>query len=115
MIGILDLGMSNLRSVANAVALAAVDVCVESAGIQFDALTHLILPGVGHFGAAMNRLRELGFEQPVRDFAASGRPVLGICLGMQLLAGTGTEGGKTPSLALAPRTVARLPMRSDLR
>ena len=107
MIGVLDLDIGNLRSVCNAVSECGFEVEVVNAAARFDDLNHLIMPGVGHFGRAVRRLSEEGLAQPLRDFAASGRPMLGLCVGMQLLASAGTEGGWTPSLDLVPGSVMR--------
>lgn len=109
MIGILDLDIGNLRSVANAVAEGGFDPLTVAGADGLDRATHMIVPGVGHFGAAMARLRERGLVGPLRAFAASGRPLMGLCLGMQLLAALGTEGGETEGLGLVPGAVRRLP------
>ena len=107
MIGILDVDLGNLRSVANAIEHAGPDAVLVQAGDPLADLTHLILPGVGNFRAAMTRLEDRRLVQPLRDFAASGRPFLGICLGMQLLATSGDEGGSGPGLGLIPGHVRR--------
>lgn len=108
MIGILDIGMGNLRSVQNAVHQNGFDPVVVNAAAEFDDLTHLILPGVGNFSAAMPEIETRALRQPILDFAASGRPLLGTCLGMQLLMGGGEEGGIHAGLGLIPGRVARL-------
>lgn len=107
-IGIVDLGIGNLRSVANAVDELGYDVEILNRPAQWDAVSHLILPGVGHFGTAMATVSGERWLEPLRNFAFSGRPLLGICLGMQLLAETGTEGGISSGLGLIPGTVVRL-------
>lgn len=109
MIGIVDYGMSNVRSVMNAVREVGCDAMLVSDPDELADATHAIVPGVGQFAAAMRRLNESGMTDAVRGFAAEGKPVLGICLGMQLLVATGTEGGETAGLALVPGTVRRLP------
>jgi imidazole glycerol-phosphate synthase subunit HisH len=109
MIGVLDYGMGNLRSVCNAVYEIGQDWVLRDNGEEFDDLSHLIIPGVGHFATAMRQLRERELEAPIRAFAASGRPVLGVCLGMQILAGHGAEGGGQAGLGLIPATVEPLP------
>ena len=107
-IGILNLGMGNLRSVENAIYSLGHDPRLIAAPAELDDLSHLIIPGVGAFAAAMNRMADAGLTDAVRAFGASGRPVLGLCLGMQLLATQGDEGGETPGLGLVPGTVKRL-------
>ena len=108
-VGILRMPMGNLRSAFNAVYENGVEpVFVDESG-DFDALTHLIVPGVGNFRAVMGHLEERGLATRIRDFAASGRPLLGICAGMQLFAERGTESGETAGIGLIHGTVDRLP------
>lgn len=114
MIGILDIGMGNLRSVHNAVYQNGFDPVIVDTASELDVLTHLILPGVGNFGTAMPEIEVRAFRQPILDFAASGRPLLGTCLGMQLLMGVGEEGGIRAGLDLIPGRVTRLTGK-DLR
>jgi glutamine amidotransferase len=111
-IGILNLEMGNLRSVSNAVFSLGWDPELIDAPEALDDVSHLIIPGVGAFHTAMRRMDHKGLREPVRDFAASGRPLLGLCLGMQLLATTGEEGDPAPGLDLIPGHVERL--RADL-
>jgi imidazole glycerol-phosphate synthase subunit HisH len=108
-VGILKMPMGNLRSAYNAVYENGFDPVFVDAGSDFDGLTHLIVPGVGHFKAVMQHLEQDGLAGRIRAFAASGRPLLGICAGMQLLAERGTEGGETPGLGLVHGSVERLP------
>ena len=115
MIGILDLGMGNLRSLSNAIDHSGFDVQVTENQAPFDDFTHLIIPGVGHFRAAMGSVFERQLRPQVQAFAASGRPVLGICLGMQLLAAMGTEGGEMEGLGLIAGVVRKLETGPDLR
>lgn len=108
-IGILQMPMGNLRSAYNAIYENGFDpVLVDNNG-SFDDLTHLIVPGVGNFTAVMRHLEEDGLADRIRDFAASGRPLLGICAGMQLLATRGVESGPTDGLGLIEAEVTRLP------
>jgi glutamine amidotransferase len=108
MIGILDIGMGNLRSVQNALFHNGFDPVVVSAADEFDKLTHLILPGVGNFSAAMPEIDTRQLLQAILDFVASGRPLLGTCLGMQLLMQEGEESGIHAGLSLIPGRVTRL-------
>lgn len=108
MIGILDIGMGNLRSVENAVYQNGFDPAVVGAVANFDNLTHLILPGVGNFSAAVPELMDRQLKQPILDFVASGRPLLGTCLGMQLLMSMSEEGDKNVGLDLISGPVKRL-------
>ena len=113
-VGILDLGTGNLRSVANAVSQLGYDPVMIADG-SLGELTHLIIPGVGQFAAAMGALQERGFLEELRSYANSGRPLLGICLGMHILATRGTEGGLTEGLALVPGLVDRLTPGEGIR
>ena len=108
MIGILDIGMGNLRSVKNAVYQNGFDPIVVAAAANFDDLTHLILPGVGNFSAAVPEIESRQLRQPILDFVASGRPLLGTCLGMQLLMSASEEGGNNAGLDLIAGKVTRL-------
>jgi len=115
MIGVLDIDAGNLRSVVNTVDQGGHDVRVVDNGRELDSLSHLIIPGVGHFGAASRHLQQLQLVQPILEFAASGRPLLGLCVGMQLLATEGTEGGTFPGLGLVPGSVVRIPDAPGVR
>lgn len=108
MIGILDFGMGNLRSVANAVYQNGFDPVFIKTAADFDNISHLILPGVGNFSAAVPEINNRQLWQPILNFVASGRPLLGTCLGMQLLMSNGEEGGSYLGLGLIPGKVTRL-------
>ena len=112
MIGILDIGMGNLRSVHNAVYQNGFDPVIVKFDKDFDDLTHLILPGVGNFSAAMPEIENRGLRLSVLDFVDSGRPLLGTCLGMQLLMKRSEEGGVHDGLGLIPGEVIRLTGRN---
>lgn len=114
-IGILKMPMGNLRSAFNAVYENGFDPLFVDKDSDFDDLTHLIVPGVGNFTAVMRHLEEDGLADRVRAFAATGRPLLGICAGMQLLAQRGTEGGLTRGLGLVDGEVTRLPEANGQR
>lgn len=108
MIGILDIRMGNLRSVQNAVYQNGFDPIVVTTAANFDDLTHLILPGVGNFSAAVPEIANRQLKQPILDFVASGRPLLGTCLGMQFLMSVSEEGGHNVGLDLIAGRVKRL-------
>lgn len=108
MIGVIDYGMGNVRSVLNALEyLGATAELVPDADAAGRA-DRLLLPGVGAFGSGMRRLAERGFTESLPELVAAGRPLLGICLGMQLLAEAGSEHGETAGLGLIPGRVDRL-------
>ena len=114
-IGILRMPIGNLQSAWNAIhEIGFEPMFVDEAG-DYGSLSHLVVPGVGNFRAVMEHLRSRGLQDRVRDFAASGRPVLGICVGMQLLAQSGAEGGETPGLGLVEARVDLLPNGQGLR
>ena len=107
MIGIVDIGLGNIRSVSTAVYNLGFDPVILTEP-KFTDCTHVILPGVGYFGAAMERLHDGGWDCALRTWASDGKPLLGICLGMQLLASQGQEGGTRPGLGLIAGSVRRL-------
>ena len=108
MITIVDYGMGNLYSVGNALAHLGQTWEVNPDPERIVQAERVILPGVGSFQEAAQRLQETGLADALRTYAQKGRPLLGICLGMQLLAEWGEEGGLTPGLGLIPGTTARL-------
>ncbi len=84
-VGVIDYGMGNRRSVQKAIERAGAHVVVTGEHGELDACDGLVLPGVGAFPLAMQRLRERGLDEHIRAGAVRGVPLLGICLGMQLL------------------------------
>ncbi|NCO00918.1 MAG: imidazole glycerol phosphate synthase subunit HisH [Epsilonproteobacteria bacterium] len=100
MIAIVDYNMGNLASVKNAFAKLGKETVVESNPENFKKYEKLILPGVGAFGDAMEHLRERNMIDAIQEYAASGKPMLGICLGMQLLFDSSEEFGATQGLGL---------------
>lgn len=106
---IVDYGMGNLFSVQRACAHAGLDARLSSEKRDLLAAEGAILPGVGAFGSAMEALERLDLASPLRDFAASGRPLFGICLGLQLLMSESEEFGRHKGLDLVRGAVRRLP------
>jgi glutamine amidotransferase len=107
MIAIIDYGMGNLHSVSKAVERLGRKAVVTSSPEAILAADGAILPGVGAFGDAMRNLRETGLDATVKAFAATGKPLLGICLGMQLLFDESEEHGTHEGLGLLPGRVVR--------
>ena len=107
-IAILDYGMGNLRSVEKALQRVEVEVTRTSDPESVGDVDGLVLPGVGAFPRAMERVRERGFDVLVADAAARGTPVLGICLGMQLLFSSTSENEGAEGLDLLEGPVERL-------
>ena len=105
MIGIIDYGAGNLTSVRNALDQLGYEAQVFDRPEHADRFGHLILPGVGSFRRAMEALDGRDWPQALREYTAAGRPLLGICLGMQLLLEEGEEHGPTKGLGLVPGKV----------
>ena len=100
MIAIVDYGVGNLFSLQSSLAFIGVDATVTSDASVLRAADKIILPGVGAFGDAASRLRDSGLDVVVKEEAAKGKPIMGICLGMQLLLETGFEYGVHEGLGL---------------
>jgi len=100
LIGIVDYNMGNLASVINAFEIVGADIAVESDPAKLKNYDKLILPGVGAFGDAMEHLKSNGMDRAVKEYAKSGKPLLGICLGMQLLFESSEEFGNHQGLGL---------------
>lgn len=111
MIAVVNYGMGNLRSVEKALEHVGATVEVTSAHDRIRAAERVVLPGVGAFPKAMERIRAEGLDEVIAERAAAGVPLLGICLGMQLLFESSTELGGGEGLGLVPGAVDRL--RSD--
>ncbi len=105
---VVNYGMGNLRSVVNAFAAVGREVTVSADPADLDDAAGVVLPGVGAFGDGMTNLRDGGWLEPLTAAAARGVPLLGICLGMQLLAATSDEHGLHQGLGWIPGHVRRL-------
>jgi imidazole glycerol-phosphate synthase subunit HisH len=113
---IINYGLGNLRSVANALQAVGHDAIIATSPAMLDAAEKVILPGVGAFADGMRGLRAGGWiERLERDVRERGKPMLGLCLGMQLLATTGTEHGTHPGLGWIRGTTDRLPVSDGIR
>lgn len=105
MIAIVDYNMGNLASVQNAFAKLGKETVIESDPSKFKEYDKLILPGVGAFGDAMEHLRERDMIEALREYAKSGKYMLGICLGMQLLFDSSEEFGNHEGLGIISGSV----------
>ena len=105
---VLDYGMGNLRSVEKALEQVGARASVASDPAPADAADGLVLPGVGAFAKAIERIGELGFDRLIERRLAAGTPVLGICLGFQLLFDSSTELGGARGLGLIDGDVVEL-------
>ncbi|MEL6110684.1 MAG: imidazole glycerol phosphate synthase subunit HisH [Planctomycetota bacterium] len=115
MITIVDYQMGNLRSVQKAVERVGGDAIITSDPSKVAAADALILPGVGAFGDAMAEINRRDLAQPIRDFVQTGRPFLGICLGLQLLFEQGYEHGTHRGLEILPGDVQRFELPNDYK
>ena len=117
MIGIIDYGLGNLTSVAGAVEKVGYVPLISSDPAQLAGCEKLILPGVGAFGDGMRNLTERGLIEPLREITTTSRiPVLGICLGFQLLANSSTEFGNHTGLGWIDAEIIKFdPDDSSLR
>lgn len=107
-VAIVDYGMCNLDSVARAIEECGGAPIVTDSARELGTADRIILPGVGAFPDGMQNLRTRGLDVAIREVAAGGPPLLGICLGMQLLASEGLEGSRTLGLGLIDGTVQRI-------
>lgn len=106
---IVDFGVGNLFSVGRAFEYLGGSVIIASTPSQVREARYLVLPGVGSFANGMEGLKQRGLLEPLREYAASGRPFLGICLGMQLLFDESEEFGRHQGLGLIPGKVRAIP------
>lgn len=106
-VAIIDYGVGNLRSVEKAFAATGCEGIVTADENELRNAQRLVLPGVGAFGACMKALSERGFDRLVREKARAGTPLLGVCVGMQLLFDESDEFGSTTGLGLLRGRVRR--------
>ena len=108
-IAIIDYGVGNLRSVEKAFTNQGIAAVVTDDRATLERAERLVLPGVGAFAACMNGLRDRGFDQLVLEAAAAGKPILGLCVGLQMMFEEGHEFGLHRGLGLMPGRVIRFP------
>ena len=106
-VAIIDYGVGNLRSVEKAFAAMGCDAIVTGNDRELRNAERLVLPGVGAFGACMQALSERGFDNLVRERVREGIPLLGVCVGMQMLFEESDEFGRTAGLGLLRGCVRR--------
>jgi glutamine amidotransferase len=107
---IVDYGIGNIHSVAKAMVHEGANVELTSDPEEVRRADLLVLPGVGAFGDGMANLHERGLVAPLLEFAAAGRPFLGICLGMQLFLSESDEFGNRLGLGIIPGRVVEIPV-----
>ena len=115
MLGIVDYGMGNLRSVTNACKYLGIPATVLTHPGETESCSALLVPGQGAFGDCMNHLGDLGFTQKLKQWIHEDRPYLGICLGLQILFEESEESPGTQGLGLFPGRVRRFPAPSGLK
>ncbi|MDQ2975345.1 MAG: imidazole glycerol phosphate synthase subunit HisH [Acidobacteriota bacterium] len=108
-VAIIDYGVGNLRSVEKALAAIGCEAVVTSDESLLRSADRLVLPGVGAFAACMRELSSRGFDELVRQRTSKGTPLLGVCVGMQMLFEESAEFGKTLGLGLLKGRVRRFP------
>jgi glutamine amidotransferase len=106
---IVDYGAGNLRSVVRAVAHAGGEPLITSGARDVERADALIVPGVGAAADTMRNLKRHALVDPIREYIASGRPFLGVCMGQQALFDASEEGGEHPCMGVLPGRVIRLP------
>lgn len=109
MVAVLDYGIGNLHSARKALELSGADARLTADPALIGDADGVVLPGVGAFGACMDALRRVGLEAPTHDAVGSGRPFLGICVGMQMLFTKSDEDEHTAGLDVIPGTVRWIP------
>jgi glutamine amidotransferase len=107
-IAVVAYGLNNIGSVRRALTELGAEVAIAEGPDALAGASGVVLPGVGAFGEAMARLRATGWVEPLRRQAAQGTPLLGICLGMQLLGSSSDEGGDEEGLGVIPGRVRRI-------
>ena len=110
MVGLVDYGVGNLRSLANALDYMSIDWGLVRDSHEVGGYEKLVLPGVGSFGAAMGKLNQTGLGDAIKAASEFGRPILGICLGMQLLTQGSEESPKIQGLGLVGGVTVGLPL-----
>jgi glutamine amidotransferase len=107
-IAIVDYGLGNLHSVERALSAAGAAACITTDPVDLAVADGVVVPGVGAFGEGIQSLERSGLADVVKTLASSGKPVLGICLGMQLLMDASEELGHWTGLGLIPGRVVRI-------
>ncbi|HIS50218.1 MAG TPA: imidazole glycerol phosphate synthase subunit HisH [Candidatus Gallacutalibacter pullistercoris] len=115
MIAVIDYGAGNLQSVIKAFEFIGCKVRVINDPEKLKKADAAVLPGVGSFGDAMDSLRARGFVEPIREFIRTGKPFLGICLGLQLLFDSSEESPGVEGLGILKGKVLRIPDAPGLK
>ena len=114
-VALIDYGAGNLRSVANALGELGIQPRLVSSPEQLEGATHVVMPGVGSFGDCMTELASRNLVEPLRAWAAAGKPYFGICLGYQILFEGSEETPDTPGLGVLRGQVRRFQEKPGLK
>lgn len=109
---VVDYGMGNIKSVQRAFEKVGANVNISNSPDELMDADKVILPGVGSFGSGMKKLEQLELDSALKNFAHTGKPLMGICLGMQLLFETSVEFGNHRGLALLDGDVKEIPRQT---
>ncbi|MEA2067701.1 MAG: imidazole glycerol phosphate synthase subunit HisH [Verrucomicrobiota bacterium] len=115
MIGIIDYGMGNLGSVTNAFRFLGLDAKIVVRKQEMDGCRALVLPGVGAFGDCMGHLVDHDFTDAIEGWVQAGNPMMGICLGLQVLFQGSEESPGVPGLGIFPGTVRKFDLPKELK
>jgi len=115
MIGVIDYGMGNLGSVANALAFLEAPARVLKGPEELSDCQSLILPGVGAFADCMANLEKRGYVEPLRAWIAEDRPLLGICLGLQVLCASSEESPGIDGFGIVPSPIVKFEPAPDIK
>ena len=115
MIAVIDYGVGNLFSLSSSLAYLGLENKVTRSARELDEASHIILPGVGAFGDAMEKLASTGLVPELERQAENGKPLLGICLGMQLLFESSEETPGVEGLKILPGKILRIPAAPGLK
>jgi glutamine amidotransferase len=114
LIAVIDYGIGNVRSVMNALEFIGAKAVLTRSSADMASASGMILPGVGAFGEGMRRLEKYSLREPILELAKSGKPLLGICLGFQMLMRCSSELGQHQGLGLMEHDVVKLPVDARL-
>jgi imidazole glycerol-phosphate synthase subunit HisH len=109
-IAIIDYDVGNIKSICNAFEKVGANIIVTRDRDEISKADGVVLPGVGAFYHGMQKLKQYGLDKTILDIANSGKPLLGICLGMQMLFSSSEEFGNTAGLGIIPGKVLKLPL-----
>jgi len=115
MVAIIDYGAGNLQSVKKALDFIGCENIITSDKAEIESASHIILPGVGSFGDAMDSIRERGLEEVIKNAASGDKPFLGICLGLQLLFDESEESPGVKGLGVFKGSIVKIPESLGLK